>query len=110
MSDSENTAFAKAHDLAERLYNMQRTQADHTLAVLTAHGDVLNTMAIDLAVVKADLSHALKLDAKIDKVDAKVEEIAGDLNKAKGGAILGGILLAISNFGVAIWAAWHGKS
>ena len=46
--------FHKAHDLAERLYEMQKEQADRMLAQLTYHGETLNTMKTDITVIKAN--------------------------------------------------------
>ena len=44
--------FDKAHDLAERLYDMQKEQADAALKQLTYHGETLNAMKTDVAVIK----------------------------------------------------------
>lgn len=44
----------KAHELAERLYQLQKEKADTMLAQLTYHGETLNQMKTDVALIKTN--------------------------------------------------------
>ena len=46
--------FNAAHALAERLYTLQKEQADMMLKQLMYHGETLNTMKTDVTVIKAN--------------------------------------------------------
>ena len=100
---SDAMGFQRAKDLAEQLYGLQLKQADHMLALLTEQGKTLSVLVTKVAVVET------KLDAALELHD-KVEELSNDLNKVKGAGILGGIILAVAELGIAIWAAVHGKN
>ena len=95
-----------ANALAERIYNLQKEQADAMMVEIKAHGDTLGKLVTDVAVIVDRTSDHAELRRRvevIEKVDTKQLESRG-VTLEKLDSRRGGIGVAAMVGVQAVWA------
>jgi hypothetical protein len=82
MPEANIPNFQAAHDLAERLYNLQKDQADRMLDMLTNQGRTLGELVTDMAVVKEQTKEVPTLKERIATLEQFKWKIAGWVSAA----------------------------
>ena len=77
MAEGSLPNFQAAHDLAERLYNLQKDQADRMLDMLTQQGTTLGALVTDMAVVKEQTKEVPTLKERIATLEQFKWKIVG---------------------------------
>ena len=77
MAEGSVPNFQAAHDLAERLYNLQKDQADRMLDMLTEPGKTLNSLKTDVEVVKEQTKEVPALKERIATLEQFKWRIVG---------------------------------
>ena len=95
-----------ANALAERIYNLQKEQADAMMVEIKAHGDTLGKLVTDVAVIVDRTSDHAELRRRvevIEKVDTKQLE-SRVVTLEKSDSRRGGIGVAVLVGVQAVWA------
>lgn len=74
--------FGAAHALAERLYTLQKDQADHMLELLTEHGKTLGDLKTDVAVIKEQTKEVPSLKERVRQLEEFKWKIVGWVSAA----------------------------
>ena|ERR1035437_2790522 len=75
--DTNQGSFNQAHALAERLYDLQKDQADNMLALLKDHGTTLTNLSMDVAVIKEQTKEVPSLKDRIALLEQFKWKITG---------------------------------
>ena len=93
-----------ANALAERIYNLQKEQADAMMVEIKAHGDTLGKLVTDVAVLRtsdhAELRRRVEVIEKVDTKQLESRVVTLEKSDSRRGGIGVAVLVGVQ----AVWA------